>query len=154
MMRTVDLLQTSAAPEAIFTLAADVEQWPRHLRHYRYVRFTEKTAQGGIVAMSANRPFGPVNWPTWWTSEMRIDRSALTVHYKHIKGVTTGMTVEWKIERTTGGALVTLLHEWEGPRWGPLRRPAAEWVIGPVFVHGIASRTLKGLGLVAEGHRD
>jgi ribosome-associated toxin RatA of RatAB toxin-antitoxin module len=154
MMRTVDLLETAAAPEVIFALAADVEQWPRHLRHYRYVRFVEKSDRGGIVAMSANRPFGPLNWPTWWTSEMRIDRSALTVHYTHIRGVTTGMNVEWKVERTTGGALVTLLHEWEGPRWGPLRRPAAEWVIGPVFVHGIASRTLKGLGRVAEGRRD
>jgi ribosome-associated toxin RatA of RatAB toxin-antitoxin module len=154
MMRTVDLLQTTAAPEAIFALAADVEQWPRHLRHYRYVRFLEKSDRGGIVAMSANRPFGPLNWPTWWTSEMRIDQTALTVHYKHIRGVTTGMNVEWKVERTTGGALVTLLHEWEGPRWGPLRRPAAEWVIGPVFVHGIASRTLQGLGRAAEGHRD
>ena len=100
LMRTVDLLQTTAAPEAIFALAADVEQWPRHLRHYRYVRFEERTARGGIVAMSANRPFGPLDWPTWWTSEMRIDPSALTVHYRHIRGVTTGMNVEWKIERT------------------------------------------------------
>jgi hypothetical protein len=27
---------------------------------------------------------------------------------------------------------------------------AATWVIGPIFVHGIASRTLAGLAAVAE----
>ena len=84
---------------------------------------------------------------------MWVDRDRLLVRYEHIRGVTTGMRVEWKIEPRAGGTFVTLLHEWEGPRWGPLRRPAAEWVIGPVFVHGIASRTLTGLGRHL-GHRD
>ena len=37
------------------------------------------------------------------------------------------------------------MHEWSGPPWPLIRRPAADWVIGPVFVHGIASRTLAGL---------
>jgi len=31
-----------------------------------------------------------------------------------------------------------------------LRRIAAEWIIGPVFVSGIASRTLAGIAAVAE----
>jgi hypothetical protein len=42
------------------------------------------------------------------------------------------------------------VHEWDGPRWPLIRRPAAEWVIGPVFVHGIASRTLAGIGRAVE----
>ena len=53
----------------MFALAADVLQWPLHLSHYRFVRFDERRADGGgTVAMSANRPFGAIDWPTFWTS--------------------------------------------------------------------------------------
>src|SRR3712207_2435558 len=59
-MRTVDERIVSAPLATIFALAADVERWPEHLPHYRYVRFHERDAEGGgIVEMSANRPFGP-----------------------------------------------------------------------------------------------
>ena len=40
---------------------------------------------------------------------------------------------------------VTIVHEWSGPRWPLIGGPAATWVIGPVFIHGIASRTLAGI---------
>ena len=150
-MRTVDLLETSASAEAIFALAVEVERWPERLAHYRHVRVLERGAERSVVAMSANRPFGPLNWPTWWTSEMWVDPVRREVRYRHIRGVTTGMDVLGSITPSARGAAVTLVHEWAGPRWGPLRRPAAEWVIGPVFVHGIASRTLAGLARHAEG---
>ncbi|MEO6067261.1 MAG: SRPBCC family protein [Gemmatimonadales bacterium] len=145
MMRTVDTRLIDAPPERVFAAAADVERWPERLAHYRSVRFLERTGDRGVVAMSAWRPFGPLRWPTWWTSEMVIDRPKREVRYRHIRGVTTGMDVVWRLEPRGTGTFVTLVHEWTGPPWGPLRRPAAEWVIGPVFVHGIASRTLAGL---------
>ena len=145
MMRTVDTRLIDAPPERVFAAAADVERWPERLAHYRSVRFLERTGDRGVVAMSAWRPFGPLRWPTWWTSEMVIDRPKREVRYRHIRGVTAGMDVVWRLEPRGTGTFVTLVHEWTGPSWGPLRRPAAEWVIGPVFVHGIASRTLAGL---------
>ena len=154
MMRTVDLLETTASPDRIFALARDVVRWPEKLPHYRYVRVVEERPGAAIVEMSAYRPFGPVHWPTWWTSEMTDDADRRVVRYRHIRGVTTGMDVEWRIEPSPTGARVTLVHEWSGPPWGPLRRPAAEWVIGPVFVHGIATRTLAGLGRHAEYPND
>ena len=154
MMRTVDLLETGASADRIFAFARDVERWPDRLPHYRYVRVLERGAGRDIVAMSAFRPFGPLGWPTWWTSEMWVDPASRVVRYRHIRGVTTGMDVEWRVDPTPRGARVTLVHEWSGPPWGPLRRPAAEWVIGPVFVHGIASRTLAGLARHAESSND
>lgn len=154
MMRTVDRLVTTASADRMFTMAREVERWPDRLPHYRYVRMLERRGTGGVVAMSAYRPFGPVGWPTWWTSEMWVDPASRVVRYRHIGGVTTGMDVEWRVVPTPGGAEVTLIHEWNGPPWGPLRRPAAEWVIGPVFVHGIATRTLAGLGRHAEYPHD
>ena len=149
-MRTVDERVVSASPDLVFTAASDVERWPAILPHYRYVRMLERRPDGGVVEMSANRPFGPLNWPTWWVSEMWVDPVRREVRYRHIRGITRGMDVVWKIEPVPGGAHATIVHEWRGPAWPLIRRPAAEWVIGPVFVHGIASRTLAGIARAAE----
>jgi ribosome-associated toxin RatA of RatAB toxin-antitoxin module len=153
-MRTVDERVVRAEPRRIFDIAADVEAWPRHLAHYRYVRFRDRVGAGGIVEMSANRPFGPIRWPTWWVSVMEIQQRTGTdspsVRFRHIEGITTGMEVEWSFSRVTGGTRVTVLHLWDGPSWPFIGRIAARLVIGPVFVHGIASRTLAGLARAAE----
>src|SRR5919108_5425769 len=69
-MRTVDECLVRAPLETVFAVAADVERWPEHLPHYRYVRYRERRGGGGVVEMSANRPFGVVDWPTWWVSQM------------------------------------------------------------------------------------
>ncbi len=150
-MSTVDELLVRVPVERIFALARDVEAWPRHLSHYRFVRFRERAADGGgVVEMAANRPFGPVSWPTWWLSEMMVDESRPAVRFRHIGGITTGMDVEWTFERAPGGTDVRILHVWDGPGWPLIGSFAATGVIGPVFVHGIASRTLAGLARAAE----
>lgn len=150
-METVDERLIHAPARSVFELVRHVEEWPSHLRHYRYVRMRERAAGGGgIVEMSANRPFGPFNWPTWWLSEMSVDHERHAVRFRHIGGVTTGMDVEWTITDHDVGSYVHLLHVWNGPRWPLIGRLAARLVIGPVFIHGIASRTLEGLARVAE----
>jgi hypothetical protein len=73
------------------------------------------------------------------------------VRYRHLRGITSGMDVLWSVQPEGSGTRATIVHEWEGPAWPVIRKPAAEWVIGPVFVHGIASRTLAGIGRAAEG---
>jgi 2-polyprenyl-3-methyl-5-hydroxy-6-metoxy-1,4-benzoquinol methylase len=160
-MTTVDELVVRAPLERIFRLAAEVERWPEHLRHYRFVRFRERTRDGGgLVEMSANRPFGMIPWPTWWTSLMTVqprapaDRTPAAappaVRYRHIRGLTTGMEVEWRFDRVPGGTHVRIIHRWNGPPLPVIGGWVAARVIGPVFVHGIASRTLAGLAHVAE----
>jgi len=148
MMRTVDVIDIEAPIERAFRAASEVERWPDLLAHYRWVRMLEPLADdgtGGVVEMAAWRPFGPLKYPTWWRSEMRVRAAEHEVRYRHIGGVTTGMDVLWKLTETPSGTHVDLVHDWDGPAWPLIRRPAAEWVIGPVFVHGIASRTLAGL---------
>lgn len=152
-MRTVDTRWIAAAPERVFRHAADVESWPRILPHYRWVRLRERRPDGGLVEMAAWRPFGPLRWPTWWLSEMRTDATRREVRYRHLEGVTSGMDVLWSIVPEGTGSRATILHEWDGPSWPLIGSQAADWVIGPVFVHGIASRTLAGLARVAEGGR-
>ena len=151
-MDTVDELFVSAPVRTVFEVVRAVEEWPAHLSHYRFVRYERRDPDGGgLVVMSANRPFGPVNWPTWWRSEMRVDHGAPAIRFRHVGGITTGMDVEWGFAARDGGTHVRLVHAWDGPRWPVIGVPAAVLVIGPVFVHGIASRTLAGLARVAEG---
>jgi hypothetical protein len=153
-MRTVDQRFVRAPVESIFGIAADVERWPELLSHYRYVRFRERRHDVGTVEMSANRPFGRLNWPTWWVSLMEVQRPVAgahpTIRFRHIAGITTRMEVEWSFTAVTEGTLVTVLHLWNGPSWPVIGSSVARFVIGPVFVHGIASRTLEGLARVAE----
>jgi hypothetical protein len=154
-MSTVDELAVRAPVQRIFAIAADVERWPGRLTHYRYVILRERDpAGGGLVEMSANRPFGAVNWPTWWLSEMEVRAPggivAPAIRFRHVGGITTGMDVEWSFAPAPGGTLVRIVHLWNGPRWPVIGGFAARSVIGPVFIHGIASRTLAGLARAAE----
>lgn len=151
MMRTVDEVIIAAAPAVVWPLASAVEHWPNFLRHYRRVtRLDGAPAGDGLVEMAAWRPFGVFRWPTWWRSEMRVNPVQREIYYRHIAGVTRGMQVWWTIlPEGVAHSRVTIVHEWDGPPWSVLRRPAAEWVIGPVFVHGIASRTLAGIAKAA-----
>lgn len=154
-MTTVDERIVRAPLARIFALASDVERWPALLPHYRYVRFLERRRDGGgVVDMSAVRPFGVVYWPTWWRSSMRVHATggteAPTIRFTHVGGVTRGMEVEWSFREVADGTHVRILHVWNGPPIPILGSAAATLVIGPVFVHGIASRTLLGLASAAE----
>ena len=144
-MRTVDHCVMRAPIEQVFVAAAEVERWPEILPHYRWVTMRERANGRGIVEMAAWRPFGALKYPTWWVSRMEIDRAGWQVRYQHIDGITRGMNVVWQMVSMDGATDVTIVHEWSGPRWPLIGRLAADFVIGPVFIHGIASRTLAGI---------
>ena len=151
VMQTIDERLVRAPLAMIFDIARAVEHWPAYLRHYRFVRFRERAMDGGgIVEMSANRPFGVLNWPTWWLSEMAVDVQSPNVRFRHVGGITKDMEVEWSFHEVAGGTHVRLVHLWNGPHWPFIGVFAASAVIGPVFIHGIASRTLEGLARAAE----
>jgi ribosome-associated toxin RatA of RatAB toxin-antitoxin module len=150
-MRVLDELEVRSPVQRIFALARDVERWPDYLPHYRFVRFDTRSADGGgVVEMSANRPFGALDWPTWWKSDMQVIDESPAIRFRHVAGITSGMEVEWSFEPTPRGTHVRVLHVWNGPRWPVIGLFAATTIIGPVFVHGIASRTLTGLAHAAE----
>jgi ribosome-associated toxin RatA of RatAB toxin-antitoxin module len=150
-MRTVDRILVHAPFTRVFAVASSVSRWPAILPHYRWVRFLDD----GLVEMAAWRPFGAINFPTWWVSEMTIDRPAGEIRYRHVRGITREMQVVWRLvedgEGSEAGVQVEIVHTWDGPRWPLIGRLAANLVIGPVFIHGIASRTLAGIKRAAEG---
>ena len=150
-MVTVDTVVIRAPVDRVLDAAADVEGWPRILAHYRWVRFLERRNSGGTVEMAAWRPFGVFRFPAWWVSEMTVDRPAREIRYRHVRGITTGMDVVWRLTEQPAGVDVTIVHEWAGPAWPLIGSLAARLVIGPVFIHGIATRTLAGLKRLLEG---
>ncbi len=124
-MTTVDEAIVRAPLARIFALAAEVERWPALLAHYRYVVLRDRrSVGGGLVEMSANRPFGAVQWPTWWESEMAVvghgDLRAgnPSIRFRHIRGVTARMEVEWEFLPVNAGSAtqVRIVHVWNGPR--------------------------------------
>lgn len=153
-MRTVDRIRVHAPFVRVFAAASSVARWPDFLPHYRWVRVLDN----GLVEMAAWRPFwGVIKYPTWWVSEMTIDRPAGEIRYRHVRGITRGMDVVWRLVEVGGGSGgsdegvdVEILHTWSGPNWPLVGRLAADLVIGPVFIHGIASRTLAGIKRFAE----
>ena len=151
-MRTVDRIRVHAPFTRVFAAASSVARWPAILPHYRWVRLLD----GGLVEMAAWRPFGSglIKYPTWWVSEMTIDRPAGEIHYRHVRGITRGMDVVWRLvedsDERAGNVDVEIVHTWSGPTWPLIGKLAANLVIGPVFIHGIASRTLAGIKSYAE----
>jgi hypothetical protein len=96
VMEILDERVVRAPVRTVFSIVRDVERWPAHLGHYRWVRFRDRAPDGGgIVEMAAWRPFGVVRWPTWWLSEMAVDDARPAVRFRHIGGITTDMDVEW-----------------------------------------------------------
>jgi len=145
-MRTVDRIRIRAPWARVFAAASTVVRWPAILPHYRWVRFLE----GGLVEMAAWRPFGILKYPTWWVSEMTVDQPAGEIRYRHVRGITRGMDVVWRLVEGNDGVDAEIVHTWDGPGWPLVGRLAADLVIGPVFIHGIASRTLAGIKRATE----
>lgn len=145
-MRTVDRIRIRAPWARVFAAASTVARWPAILPHYRWVRILED----GLVEMAAWRPFGIIKYPTWWVSEMTVDQAAGEIRYRHVRGITRGMDVVWRLVEGKDGVDAEIVHTWDGPGWPLVGRLAADLVIGPVFIHGIASRTLAGIKAAAE----
>ena len=81
---------------------------------------------------------------------MQVDNERPAIRFRHLEGITHRMDVGWTFVPESGGTRVRIVHAWNGPGWPVIGVVAATTVIGPVFVHGIASRTLAGLAKVAE----
>jgi uncharacterized membrane protein len=153
LMHTEDRARVAAPLDVVFDIASDVERWPEILPHYRWVRVLERHRDWDLVEMAAWRPFGPLNYPTWWVSEMRRLPDEHRVRYRHVRGITRGMDVEWMLRSADGHVEVTVLHDWLGPRWPVVGPLFADAIVGPIFIHAIASRTVAGVKRVAEEWR-
>lgn len=147
-MQTGNSIIIQAARETIFETAADLEGWPRILPHYRYIHFLERGPETSVVEMAATRSGIPISW----TSEFRVDRARMELHFLHLKAFTRGMRVVWTFKETPAGVLVEIMHALRF-RIAALA-PAAEPIIGGFFIHHVANQTLRAMKAHLEAPAD
>ncbi len=138
-MHTENTVEMRGPLDRIVQLAADVERWPEILPHYRWVTLLEGGGDRKVVEMAARRDRIPVRWRA--VQEIRRDGPTPVITYRHIRGVTKGMEVDWTFEPRGDTVLVRIRHDFR-PGWPLVGGVLAEKVIGPQFVAYIAGKTL------------
>jgi ribosome-associated toxin RatA of RatAB toxin-antitoxin module len=142
-----------ADPRLVFDLAADVHDWPRILPHYRWVHvLASEDSNRRIVEMAARRDVvsGVVAFPLRWTAIETTYPAQGRIEFEHVGGITRGMHVAWTIEPTldSDDVRVRIRHVFE-PNW-PVPDPLVRLIVGEYFVNGVARRTLRCIGQLAE----
>jgi uncharacterized membrane protein len=140
---TAIIMQASA--QTIYRLASAVERWPEILPHYRRVRVLHDDGACRLIEMAAMRDVIPVSWQA---EQCRFpDEPRIT--FRHVRGVTTGMEVEWRFQPFQGGVRVAILHDLT-LGWPLIGGLVAERIIGPFFIANIAGKTLQRIKQLAE----
>jgi uncharacterized membrane protein len=143
---TRNVIEIAAPAGAVYALASATEKWPEILPHYRYVRVLEDRGATRVVAMGAWQDVFPIRW----VAEQTNDPQTPHIAFRHLRGWTRGMDVEWIFEELARGTRVTLEH-----RLKFLFPVASEWigkhVVSDYFVHGVAAKTLARMKVLAEG---
>ncbi len=151
-MHTENVVLMRGPLERIVHLAADVEDWPRILPHYRWVTVLEGGGDRRIVEMAARRG----RWPLKWRAIQTIDRSGPTprILYHHIWGPTRGMDVGWEFAPGPDGVHVRIWHDlalqWPVVGSTPIGGLIADRIIGPEFVGHVAGLTLATIRDIVE----
>lgn len=71
------------------------------------------------------------------------------ITFRHLKGITKGMDVEWRFVPADGATDVTLTHELV-MRWPLVGRLVGDLIVGPIFIDYIARKTLAAVKARAE----
>ena len=146
MTVTRNSVDIAASPDAVYALGSATERWPSILPHYRYVRVLQEHELTRLVAMGAWQDVFPIRW----VAEQVNDPATPHITFRHIRGWTRGMDVEWIFEPIAGGTRVTIEHRLQFAF--PI---AADWLgrnlVSGYFIHGVAAKTLARVKAIAEG---
>lgn len=138
-MHSEDSIVINAPPTRIYDVAAYIERWPEILPHYRHVTLFRDDGHTRLAEMAATRDGG---FPVKWTAIEDLDPARHRIRFRHVRGVTRGMEVEWIIEPGANGTDVRIVHDFNPP-WPRIVGPLfARYVVGD-FIHNIAGKTLR-----------
>ncbi len=141
-MDTVNVIEIKGDPAQItpriFQLAADIQDWPALLPHYRYMHIRERSERHKQADYGASRDGIPVKWSA--RQELFPETNRIT--FVHTAGLTKGMWVEWRLDKRPDGVRVSIRHKlsYRAPLVGPL---FAKYIVGRLFVENIAGKTLR-----------
>jgi len=141
-MHTISQIEIVGDPERvsprIYQLASDIQDWPTLLPHYRYMRILEQSETHKVADFGASRDGFPVRW----RARQELFPNEHRITFVHVGGVTRGMWVEWRLEQSAQSVRVSIDHTltYPVPLLGPL---FAKYIVGGLFVHNIANKTLR-----------
>lgn len=128
----------------VFGIARDVERWPELVSAYRWCRVLERGPNRLTFAMG-----GWIRgWPARWVAVQESDPPE-RLRFRHVAGITRGMTVEWRFMDVRDGTEVVLVHDLL-LGWPVVGRLVSDRIVGPVFLDPIARRTLEAVRERAE----
>lgn len=126
--------------DAIYMVATDVERWPQLHPAYRWCRVLEREPRRLLFEMGGRIR----GWPARWTAVQEQFPAEGRIEFRHLRGITTGMIVQWHLQSAPDGVRVRLVHDLV-LHWPLIGRLASDLVVGPVFIDWIASQTLKSV---------
>jgi hypothetical protein len=88
--------------------------------------------------MAAHRDGFPVRW----TARQRLDPTQHQIHFTHVHGISRGMEVTWFLEADGPLVHVCIVHDLT-LHWPLVGGFVAHYIIGKLFVHTIANKTLR-----------
>jgi aromatase len=137
-MHKVNRIEIRGEISRIFRLAADIQDWPALLPHYRYMRILEQSERVKVADFGASRNGFPVHW----RARQELFPEENRIIFQHIGGITRGMWVEWRLEARGDPVHVEIIHDltYPIPVLGPL---FAHYIVGNLFVSHIANKTLR-----------
>jgi ribosome-associated toxin RatA of RatAB toxin-antitoxin module len=148
-VHTETAVRIRGTADTIFRYAAQVEHWPRILPHYRDVRVLATEGPARLVEMKARRGWIPIRW----CARQTIVPDARRVYFTHVRGLTRGMEVEWRLEPAAAGEVaVSIVHDLR-LRWPLIGGVVARAIIGPMFVEPTARATLGHIKRLVESGR-
>jgi len=122
----------------IYQLAANIQDWPALLPHYQFMHIIEQSETHKVADFGASRD----GFPCRWRARQELFPAEGRITYKHIAGITKGMAVEWRLIKQGDSVAVTIDHDltYSFPVLGDL---FAKYIVGDLFVHNIAGKTLE-----------
>jgi ribosome-associated toxin RatA of RatAB toxin-antitoxin module len=148
-MHLENTIVIDASVDIVFRLAAEVERWPDTLPHYRRVRVLERRGNRKLVEMAAHRDGLPVSW----TSIQELMPAERRILFRHVRGISRGMAVEWRLEPLDGRQTrVSIEHDFS-PGWPLIGERAVQLIVGEFIVSNIAGKTLRQIKALAEAEQ-
>jgi len=145
-MRTTNAIVIAAPPHTIYGLAAATERWPEYLPHYRWVRVLEDSGATRVLEMAAWRDGIPIRW----VAEQTNDPLRPHITFRHVRGWTRGMEVDWRFDPLPGGLTRVTIDHVLAFRFPIASNFLGEHIVGRFFVAHVAGLTLARMKTLAE----
>jgi len=137
MIRTEDSIDIAVSPEECYRLVSDIEAYARLMPDYSNTRVVAR--EGNSITMEKTASVRGLRFT--WTS-VGTPEPPDRVRYRWIRGILRGMETIWTVTPAEEGCQLEIVHQIHWPWWlgGNL---IARGVIYPLFVHGMAQKTLR-----------